>query len=76
MSEFGRLRKHEKTQHALVGQGSAALAAAAALPGKGGQHSHQGLSKLKKTTPKQEKLILHPREWEKKNKIKVKIKVT
>ena len=32
MSEFGGLRKHEKTQHALVRQGSAALAAAVALP--------------------------------------------
>ena len=32
MSEFGRLRKHEKTQHALVGLGSAALAAAVVLP--------------------------------------------
>ena len=31
MSEFGGLRKHEKTQHALVGLGSAALAAAVAL---------------------------------------------
>ena len=30
-SEFGGLRKHEKTQHALVGLGSAALAAAVAL---------------------------------------------
>ena len=27
MSEFGGLRKHEKTQHALVGLGSAALMA-------------------------------------------------
>ena len=34
MSESGGLRKHEKTQHALVGLGSAALAAAIALPGK------------------------------------------
>ena len=31
MSEFGGLRKHEKTQHALVGLGSVALAAAVAL---------------------------------------------
>ena len=31
MSEFGGLREHEKTQHALVGLGSAALAAAVAL---------------------------------------------
>ena len=28
VSEFGGLRKHEKTQHELVGLGSAALAAA------------------------------------------------
>ena len=28
MSEFGGLQKHDKTQHALVGLGSAALAAA------------------------------------------------
>ena len=28
MSEFGELRKHEKTQHARVGLGSAALVAA------------------------------------------------
>ena len=32
MSEFGGLRKDEKTQHALEGLGSAALAAAVALP--------------------------------------------
>ena len=33
MSEFGGLRTHEKTQHALVGLGSAGLAAAVvALP--------------------------------------------
>ena len=31
MSEFDGLRKHEKTQHALVGLGTAALAAAVAL---------------------------------------------
>ena len=31
MSEFGGLRKHKNTQHALVGLGSAALAAAVAL---------------------------------------------
>ena len=31
MSEFGGLRKQEKTQHALVGLDSAALAAAVAL---------------------------------------------
>ena len=31
-SEFGGLRKHEKTQHALVGLSTAALAAAVALP--------------------------------------------
>ena len=32
MSEFGGLRKHKKTQHALVALGSAALVAAVALP--------------------------------------------
>ena len=32
MSEFGGLRTHEKTQHALVGLGSAALAVAVCLP--------------------------------------------
>ena len=32
MSELGGLRKHTKTQHALVGLGSAALAAAVVLP--------------------------------------------
>ena len=31
MSEFGGLRNHEKTQHALVGLGSAALATATAV---------------------------------------------
>ena len=36
MPEFGGLRKREKTQHALVGLGSAALAAAVALPRSGG----------------------------------------
>ena len=32
MSEFRGLQKHEKTQHALVGQDRAAPAAAVALP--------------------------------------------
>ena len=32
MLEFGGLEKHEKAQHAHVGLGSAALAAAVALP--------------------------------------------
>ena len=32
MTEFGGLQKHEKSQHALVGLGSAALVAAVALP--------------------------------------------
>ena len=35
MSEFDGLRKHEKTHHAVVGLGSAALAAAVALPNPG-----------------------------------------
>ena len=38
MSEFGGLRKHEKTQHARVGLGSAALAAAVVLPRQSGPH--------------------------------------
>ena len=41
MSEFGGLRKHEKTQHALIGLGSTALAAAA-YPGKAAQISQKG----------------------------------
>ena len=36
MSEFGGLQKHETTKHAFAGLGSAALAAAVALPRKGG----------------------------------------
>ena len=36
MSEFGGLRKHEKSQHALAGLGSTALAAAVALYRYGG----------------------------------------
>ena len=36
MTEFGGLREHGKTQHALVGLGSAVLAAAVALPALGG----------------------------------------
>ena len=42
MSEFGGLRKHEQTQHAVVGLGSAALAAAALLPGKAARISRKG----------------------------------
>ena len=38
LSEFGGLWKHEKTQHALVGLGNAALAAAIALPGKAAEN--------------------------------------
>ena len=34
MSEFGGLRKNEKTRHALVGLGGAAPAAAVVLPAK------------------------------------------
>ena len=41
MSEFGGLRKHKKTQHALVGLGSADVAAAVALPGKAAQISQK-----------------------------------
>ena len=32
MSEFGELQKQEKTQHALVGLGGAAIVAAVAFP--------------------------------------------
>ena len=39
MSEFGGLRKHEKTQHALAGLGSAALVAA--YPGKAAKISQK-----------------------------------
>ena len=42
-SEFGGLRKHEKTQHAHVGLGSADLAAAVALPRQGGPNVPQGI---------------------------------
>ena len=46
MSEFGGLRKHEKTQHALVGLGSAALVAAVALPSyKGDPNFLKGIIK-------------------------------
>ena len=45
MPEFGRLRKHEKTQHALVGLGSAALVAAVALPRLDGPSFPQGIIK-------------------------------
>ena len=36
MSEFGGIGKHEKTKHALVGMGSAALAADAVILRQGG----------------------------------------
>ena len=43
-TEFGGLRKHEMIQHALVGLGgSAALAAAVALPGKSGPNFPKGV---------------------------------
>ena len=46
MSEFGGYRKHEKTHPALVGLlGSAALAAAVALP-KAARNSPQGINKV------------------------------
>ena len=48
MSVFGGLRKHEKTQDALVDLGSAALAAGVALPGQGGQNFLTGIIHLKK----------------------------
>ena len=43
MPEFGGLPKHKKTQHALVGPGSATLVAAVALPCKAAQISHKEL---------------------------------
>ena len=46
MSEFGGLRKHEKTQHALVGLGSAALAADVALPRRGGPNFPKGINEV------------------------------
>ena len=44
MSEFSGLRKHKKTQHALIGLGSTALVAAVALPrlGKAAQFFQKG----------------------------------
>ena len=46
MSEFGGLRKHEeKNQYVLVALGSAALAAAVALPRQGGPNFAKGLIK-------------------------------
>ena len=48
MSEFGGLRKHEKTPHALVGLGSAALEAVVALPRKGGPNFQKGVIKCLK----------------------------
>ena len=45
MSEFGGLWKHEKIQQALEGLGSAALAAAVALPRYGGPNFPKGIIK-------------------------------
>ena len=45
MSEFRGLRKHEKTQHSLVGPGSAALEAAVAIPRQGGPNFPKGIIK-------------------------------
>ena len=47
MSEFRGLREHEKTQHALVGPGSAALAAAVALPRQGSPNFPKDIIKYK-----------------------------
>ena len=52
MSEFGGLRKHEQTQHALVGLGSAALAVAWILPRYGGPNFPKGIMKCKKKQKK------------------------
>ena len=43
MSEFGVIWKHEKTQHAFVGLGSSALAAAADLPRYVGPNLSKGI---------------------------------
>ena len=55
MSEFGGLRKHEKTEHAPVGLGSAALAAAVALPRKGGPNFPKGINKVYKKEKQERK---------------------
>ena len=52
MSEFSGLRKHEKTQHVFVGLGSAALAAAVALPRLGGPNFPKGVIKCIKKIKK------------------------
>ena len=60
MSEFDGLRKHKKTQQrALVGLGSAALAAAVALPRSGGPNFPKGINKVLKKEKKKEKLVQH-----------------
>ena len=46
MSEFGGLWKHEKTHHALVGLGSAALVAAVVSPRQGGPNSVKAIIKV------------------------------
>ena len=46
MSEFGGLRKHEKTQHALAGLGNAALVAAVVLPMYGGPNVSKGINQV------------------------------
>ena len=43
LSEFSGLRKHKKTQQALVGLGSAALAAAVAVPRYGRPNVPKGI---------------------------------
>ena len=53
MSELGGLQKHKKTQHALVGLSSVALAAAVALPREVGPNFLRRIkSKKKKITTK------------------------
>ena len=52
MSEFDGLGKHKKTQHALVGLGSAALAAAVTLPRLGGPNFPKGTVKCEKKKEK------------------------
>ena len=54
MSDFGRSLKHEKTQQALVGLGSATLAAAVALPMYGISNFPKGVPKCNKENRKKE----------------------
>ena len=64
MSEFGGLGKHDATQHALVGLGSAAPAAAVAFRGQATRISRKGLIKCKKRKRKDSIKKLSPeKNW-------------